>query len=174
MSNQFMGTLHGMVFGFIFLLGFAGALYGMYLMKPEWLTAEGESANAKRLRIFLWVLAIAAWLAVFTGTYLVYPVYRAKPPEGTTDLTNFPRYLLLASESTAYLHKFGMEWKEHVAFLAPMAATVVAFAMQYYGALLVKKTEIRRWLIVFFTIAFATAAVAGGLGAIITRAAPIH
>jgi hypothetical protein len=128
-------------------------------MKPEWLNAEGASANVNRLRIFLRVLGIAVWLAVFSGTYIAYPLYRAAPPEGTLDLTNFPRYLLLANESTAFWHKFGMEWKEHVAFISPLAATVVAFAVQYYGVSLAKKPEIRRWVMIFFTVAFFAASV---------------
>ena len=173
-ANELWTTVHGMVFGFIFLLGFAGALVGVYMMKAEWLTAEGSNVNVNRLRIFLWLLAAAVWAAVITGTYVAYPLYRAVPPEGLSDLTNFPRYLLLANESTAFWHKFGMEWKEHVAFISPMAATVVAFVVQYYGAALAKKPEIRRWVMIFFTLAFFAASVAGMFGAFITKAAPIH
>lgn len=92
-TNDLWTTTHGMVFGFIFLLGFAGALVGVYMMKSEWLTTEGTNANVNRLRAFLWLLTAAVWVAVFTGTYIVYPWCRAAPPEGTIDLTNFPRYL---------------------------------------------------------------------------------
>jgi len=173
-TNDLWTTTHGMVFGFIFLLGFAGALVGVYMMKSEWLTAEGANVNVHRLRVFLWLLAAAVWAAVFTGTYIVYPLYRAVPPEGTIDLTNFPRYLLLANESTAFWHKFGMEWKEHVAFISPLAATVVAFAVQYYGAALTKKPEIRRWVMIFFVVAFLAASAAGMFGAFITKAAPVR
>lgn len=65
-------------------------------------------------------MAIAAWLTVVTGTWIAYPWYRAKPPEGIDTtvqneaLRDFPRYWLLASDKTAEWHKFGMEWKEHV------------------------------------------------------------
>jgi hypothetical protein len=173
-ASELWTTAHGMVFGFIFLLGFAGALYGVYMMRPEWLTTEGTITNVNRIRVFLWLLAIAVWLAVITGTYIVYPWYRAKPPEGATDLANFPKFLLLANASTAFWHEFGMEWKEHVAFISPIAATVVAFVVQYYGAALSKKSEIRRWIMIFFTVAFFAAAVAGMFGAFITKAAPIH
>lgn len=173
-ANELWTTVHGMVFGFIFLLGFAGALIGVYMMKAEWLTTEGANVNVNRLRIFLWLLAAAVWAAIITGTYVAYPLYRAVPPEGLADLKNFPRYLLLANESTAFWHKFGMEWKEHVAFISPMAATVVAFVVQYYGAALAKKPEIRRWVMIFFTVAFFAASVAGIFGAFITKAAPIR
>jgi hypothetical protein len=173
-TNDLWTTVHGMVFGFIFLLGFAGALVGVYMLKSEWLTVEGTNTNVKYLQLFLWVLAGATWLAVMSGTYIVYPWYRVMPPEGVTDLTNFPRYLLLANESTAFWHKFGMEWKEHVAFISPMAATVVAFVVNYYGAALAKKPQIRRWVMIFFTVAFFAASVAGMFGAFITKAAPIR
>jgi hypothetical protein len=46
--------------------------------------------------------------------------------------------------------------------------------VQYYGAALAKKPEIRRWVMVFFTIAFFAASVAGMFGAFITKAAPIR
>src|SRR5512138_3335134 len=94
-------VVHGMVFGFIFLLGFSGALYAVYAMRPEWLTAEGMKRSISLTKTFVWGLAIAAWGAVITGTYIVYPWYRAKPPEGTIDLASFPRSFLLADESIA-------------------------------------------------------------------------
>jgi len=173
-GREIWTTIHGMVFGFIFLLGFSGALYAVYAMRPEWLTAEGMKRTINLTKIFVWGLAISAWGAVITGTYIVYPWYRARPPEGTTDLTNFPRYFLLADESIAGWHEFGMEWKEHVAFLAPIAATVVAFIVSYYGPILARKVGERRAVMIFFIVSFAAAAAAGMLGAFITKAAPVR
>ena len=43
-----------------------------------------------------------------------------------------------------------MEWKEHVAWLAPIAATVVAFVVTYYGPSLASKVGERRALMIFF------------------------
>jgi len=80
----------------------------------------------------------------------------------------------LGSSSTEGWQEFGMEWKEHVAFMAPMAATVAAFAVSYYGPLLARKVHERRAVILFFIFAFVTAAVAGLFGALITRVAPVH
>ncbi len=173
-AREIATVIHGLVFGFIFLLGFSGALYAVYSMKAEWLTAEGLAKTVNIIKIYLWGLALSVWGAVLTGTYIVYPWYRAAPPEGTTDLTAFPRYLLLSNESTAVWHEFGMEWKEHVAFLAPIAATVVAFVVSYYGPLLAKKVAERRAVMLFFIFAFATAAAAGMLGAFITKYAPVR
>jgi len=153
-------VVHGMVFGFIFLLGFSGALYMIYSMKPELLTVDGISKTAKAAKVYVWGLALSVWAA--------------PPPEGTLDLTHFPKFLLIASESTAKWHEFGMEWKEHVAFLAPIAATVVAFVVSYYGPTLAKKVGERRAVMIFFIFAFVATAVAGMFGAFITKAAAVH
>jgi hypothetical protein len=170
-------VVHGMVFGFIFLLGFSGALYAVYSIKAAWLTAEGVEKSVRNIKIYLWALAASVWAAVITGAWVIYPWYRAVPPEGTTDpvaLAAFPKFLLLANKSTAEWHEFGMEWKEHVAFLAPFAATAVAFAVSYYGPMLVKKAAERRALMGFFVVAFVAAAAAGLFGAFITKAAPVR
>ncbi len=173
-SREVWTALHGMVFGFIFLVGFSGALYAVYSMKPEWLTAEGMTKTVNNVKVYLWALAISAWAAVFTGAYIVYPWYRAAPPAGTTDLTHFPKALLVANPDLAFWHNFGMEWKEHVAFFAPIAATVVAFIVTYYGPQLSKKVGMRNAVMVFFILAFATAAAAGVFGAFITKSAPVR
>lgn len=167
-------VLHGMLFGAAFLLAFAGGLAGLYSLRPGWVTSEGIRERMTRLKIGMWVMALIAWATVITGTFIVYPWYRARPPEGIADLSAFPRYLLLASESTAEWHRFGMEWKEHVAWIAPFAATVVAYAVTYYGPILARKPSERRAIMIFFVVAFLTAAVAGIFGAFINKVAPIR
>jgi ssDNA-specific exonuclease RecJ len=67
-----------------------------------------------------------------------------------------------------------MEWKEHIAWIAPLLATAVAFAVTYYGTSLIRHQGVRRTLLVFFTASFLIAGVAGALGAFITKAAPVH
>ena len=116
-------------------------------------------------------MAVVAWLTVLSGTYLVYPWYRAKPPAGTTDLSNYPKYLLLAKPETAEWHKFGMEWKEHVAWLAPILATAVAYVVVRYGTKLAQERKIRNAALVLFIVAFGAAAAAGVLGAFINKVA---
>jgi hypothetical protein len=62
--------------------------------------------------------AVMLWLTVIIGTYIIFPPYRATPPPGTTDLSQFPRALVLANPSTAWLHAFAMEIKEHMPWIA--------------------------------------------------------
>ena len=160
-------VLHGMIFGAAFLLAFAGGLAGLCSLRPQWVTVEGIKERLTRLKAGLWGMALIAWATVFTGTFIVYPWYRAQDPTSA-------RSILLANPATAEWHNFGMEWKEHVGWLAPIAATVVAFAVTYYGPALSKKVGERRALMIFFVVAFATAAIAGMFGAFINKVAPVR
>ena len=167
-------VIHGMLFGAAFLLAFAGGLAGLYSLRPEWVTVQGIQERMFRLKSGLWAMATIAWATVISGTFIVYPWYRAKPPEGAADLAAFPRYQLLASPTTAEWHNFGMEWKEHIGWIAPIAATVVAYVVMVYGPRLAGDSKIRKALIWFFVLAFATAGVAGLFGAFINKVAPVR
>lgn len=173
-DKEIWTIIHGMGLGFVFLLAFAGGLAGLYSLRPEWVTVAGLQERMKRLTAGTWVMALAAWATVLTGTYVVYVWYRAAPPAGATDLSAFPRSFLLANPNTAEWHRFGMEWKEHVAWLAPMLATPVAFIVARYGGRLANEPRIRQAVMVLFMLAFLAAGIAGLFGAFITKAAPVH
>jgi hypothetical protein len=178
-NREFWALVHGMGLGALFLLAFGGGLAGLWSLRERLVTAEGVTERTPRLLVGTTVMAVVAWVTVIVGTWVVYPWYRAAPPADldktvqTVALAAFPRYWLLAGDTTAAWHNFGMEWKEHVAFMAPFLATAVAFAVFYYGPQLIRREEIRRAVLIFFTLAFAAAAVAGLFGALITKAAPV-
>ena len=172
-SREIWTLIHGMGFGALFLLAFAGGLAGLYSLRPELLTVTGMRERMTRLVAGTWLMAIAAWGTVITGTYFVYPWYRAKPPEGA-NLLDYPRYYLLDNPGLAEWHTFGMEWKEHVAWFAPILATVVAFIVLRYGKKLAEYPYLRNVVIVTFLVAFGAAGIAGLFGALITKAAPIR
>lgn len=178
-EREFWAVIHGLALGTLFLLAFGGGFAGLWSLKERFLTEGGARERTPRLMIGTAVMAVVAWLTVFTGTWIVYPWYRAAPPVEIDRLVQsdaleaYPRYWLLASERTAQWHELGMEWKEHVAWIAPFLATAVAFVVVYYGAQLIRRPEWRWPLIVLFTLAFAAAGVAGLFGAFITKAAPV-
>jgi hypothetical protein len=165
-DREFWTLVHGMIFGALFLLGFAGGLEGLYSLRPQLLKPDGIRDRARRLKVGVVAMAVAAWGTVLTGTWIVYPWYR-------DDIPDSPRSLLLADPDTEEWHHFGMEWKEHVAWISPILATVVAFIVLYYGASLIRHDRVRRTTILLFVLAFLFAAVAGLFGALITKAAPI-
>jgi hypothetical protein len=172
-AREIWAVIHGMMLGSLFLLAYAGGLAELINLGSQWSTEAGVAKRVRRLITGTWLMAVVAWLTVFTGTWIVYPWYRAKPPAGA-DLKMFPKGLLVASPTTAGWHNFGMEWKEHVAWLAPILATAVAYMVTKYGARLAKDEQVRKAVIVLFSIAFFTAAVAGLFGAFINKAAPVH
>lgn len=159
-------VIHGMILGATFLLAFAGGLAGLYSFRPELVTITGLRERLPRLSIGTWVMALVAWATVITGTWIVYPWYRDAAKTS-------PRSLILADPLKAEWHNFGMEWKEHVAWIAPFLATAVAFVVLYYGARLAHEQGMRRVLTALFILAFAAAAVAGLFGAFINKVAPI-
>src|SRR5439155_20124447 len=131
-ASDIWTVLHGMGFGAVFLLAFAGGIAGLYSLRGELITTKGLTERLRRLKIGMWTMAIIAWATVISGTWTVYIWYRAKPAPGA-DLSHFPRAFLLSKASTAEWHEFGMEWKEHVAWIVPIVATSVAFVVSYYG-----------------------------------------
>jgi len=173
-TKEIWGSLHGFIFGGLYLLAFSGGLYALFSLRAEWLTVEGIKAKLIALKIAVWSMSAAVWAAVISGTYIVYPWYRANPPEGTTDLSGFAKFFLLANPNTSSWHTFGMEWKEHVAWITPIAVTVVAYVISTYAPKLANEPKIRNAITWFFVFAFSSAAVAGVLGALITKAAPIR
>ena len=60
-AREIVTVIHGLVFGFIFLLGFSGALYAIYSMKAEWLTVEGLTKTVNNIKIYMWLLAGSVW-----------------------------------------------------------------------------------------------------------------
>ena len=168
LTNRETWTLvHGMIFGSLFLLAFAGGLAGLWSLRPQLVTTVGITERVRRLTIGTTSMALLAWATVLTGTWVVYPWYRAKDPTSA-------KSQLLANPSTADWHNFGMEWKEHIAWLAPILATVAAFMVIYYRGGLARNKTARTITIVLFVAAFATAAIAGLFGALITKAAPVQ
>lgn len=164
--REFWTLLHGMVFGALFLLGFTGGLEGLWSLRPNQMTAEGIRGRTRRLKVGVTAMAVAAWGTVLTGTWVVYPWYRE-------DVPNSPRSQLLADPARADWHHFGMEWKEHVAWLSPILATTVAFIVLYYGSSLIRHERLRRTTILLYVLAFSFAGVAGLFGALITKNAPL-
>ena len=171
-DRELWTAIHGMGLGAIFLLAFAGGMAGLWSLRPELTTPAGVRERLRRLIGGTWIMAVAAWLTVISGTYKVYPGYRAKPPDGV-DLRQFPRSFLLSEENLSGWHTFGMEWKEHVGWLAPILATAVAYIVMRYGTSLATNDALRRAVMILFALAFVIAAIAGIFGAFITKAAPL-
>jgi hypothetical protein len=165
-TREFWALIHGFVLGGLFLVAFTGGLAEIWTERAAWETPSGLREKARRLSVGMTTMAVVAWLTVITGTWIVYPWYREEDPESA-------RSQLLADPDTADWHEFAMEWKEHIAWIAPMLATVAAFIVLYYRSDLARNAVARRLAIGLFIAAFAIAAIAGALGALITKNASV-
>ena len=89
-------------------------------------------------------------------------------------MAQYPRALLLSDAKTADWHEFGMEWKEHVAWFAPIAMTAVAYVVIKYGSDLARHRRVRNAAFAFAAAAFIAAGIAGVFGALINKNAPVQ
>jgi hypothetical protein len=162
--------VHGMGFGALYLLACSGAMVELW--------RGGDAPDRPRddafLRVYLVTMAVLAWLAVLSGAYIVYPWYRAAAPAGIASLAGYPQRLLQSSPATAGWHSIGMEWKEHVAWLAPISITMAAGVFSTYGRRgLSGHPQLRKAVLSFVLVSFLSAGIAGFFGAMLNKRAPV-
>lgn len=172
-ADSIWTMIHGLVFGGGAMLALAAALFAIRAM-PALDAPDARSRGQSRyLSALLVAVAVLLWLTVIGGTYIVFPPYRATPPEGLTDLSQYPRSFLLSNPGTAWLHGFGMEIKEHVPWIAAMLATAVAFVGMRYRTTLLSDSRLRRMSSTLLAICFALVAAVAVLGVFINKVAPL-
>ena len=165
--REAMALVHGIILGAFILLAFTGGLVEMWNLRAvEGIRDPALPKRILRVQIGTVAMAAVAWATVAVGTFIVYPWYREPTPDS-------PRSLLLADPSTEEWHKFGMEWKEHIGWISPILATVVAVAAVGYGRRLATDSRFRYIMMAIFILAFVVAAIAGIFGALITKKAPV-
>jgi hypothetical protein len=166
--------IHGMGFGALYLLACSGALLELYRLTAPSSPSPPTPGQEHFLKLYLFTMVLLAWAAVLTGAYVIYPWYRATPPPGTVDLSSFPQSLLMANPSTIGWHSLGMEWKEHVAWFAPISITMVAAVFIRYGRELSNHKHLRTAVLSFAAASFLAAGIAGFFGAMIDKHAPVQ
>jgi uncharacterized membrane protein len=166
--------IHGMGFGALYLLACSAALTELYFLTMPHQPPEAGLNHERFLKVYLIAMVVLAWFAVLTGTYVIYPWYRAAPSPGTADLAMYPQRLLMSSSTTIGWHSFGMEWKEHVAWFTPISITMVAFVFIRYGRDLKNHRQLRAAVLGFALVSFLTAGIAGMFGALIDKQAPVQ
>jgi hypothetical protein len=166
--------VHGMGLGALYLLACSGALVELWRRyAPADLSPIKEREEAF-LRWYLLAMTMLAWLTVLTGTYIIYPWYRAIPPAGTVNLGGYPQRLLLSNPATSGWHSIGMEWKEHVAWLVPISITMAFAVFNHYRRNLRNHPELRAAVLSFVLVSFLAAGIAGFFGAMLNKHAPVE
>jgi hypothetical protein len=173
-DRSILTMLHGLGSGGGGLLLLFAALFALWTMRTD---GAPDAAIERRSRNLKWLLVLAAlliWGAVLGGTYLVFPPYRATPPEGLADLSAYPRSLLQSDPGTRWLHSFAMEIKEHVPWIAAMLTTAVAYVAVRFESRLLSDRSINRMATIAVTICLVLAACAALLGTFVNKVAPLE
>ena len=166
--------VHGIGLSGVALVGLASSLVALWLLRMGTASGGPAARQARLLTGLLCFSTAALWLSVLAGTYGVFPLYRVTPPQGTTDLAAYPRALLLASPGTAWLHAFAMEIKEHMPWIAAMLATAAATVVWQDPVRALRDGATYRPVITLTTISFVLASVAGLLGTLVNKVAPLQ
>jgi hypothetical protein len=172
--RDLLTVMHGMGFGALFMLAFSGAIGELYWISAPGVRAQTSSREQTLLAFYLGAMVILAWAAVLTGAYIIYPWYRAIPPAGVTDLSAYPQVFLQSNPNTAGWHNLGMEWKENVAWLAPISITMVAYVTMTYRSAIARHRDLRIAVLSFAVVAFVATGIAGAFGAFLNKYAPVR
>jgi hypothetical protein len=164
--------LHGLVLSGGALVLLLTALFSLRVM----VAPEGAIVPARHSNAVAWLTVAAAvllWMSVLGGTYIVFPMYRATPPEGIASLAAYPRALLMSGADTRWLHTFGMEIKEHVPWIAAMLVTATAFVARRHRATLLADASLRRVTGSLLAIAIVLMSFVALLGVFVNKVAPV-
>ena len=162
--------LHGIVLGGGAMMALSAALFALYTARR----VPRAPAEGSMLAWLTPTIAALLWLTVIIGTYLVFPPYRAAPPAGIADLTQYPRALILSRPDTVWLHAFAMESKEHTPWIASMLATAVAFVTIRHRATVLNDVRLRTTATRLLAICFVLVAFAALLGIFVNKVAPLQ
>ena len=166
--------LHGIGLGGGALLALTAALVAIHLLRPR--EADGVSVPDRSATV-AWITgggAVLLWLTTLVGTYVIFPPYRSSPPEGATDLSAYPRALILGDPSTTWLHAFAMETKEHLPFIASILATAAAFVVWRFRRRFLEDASLRRIGFALVATAFVIVAYVSVLGVFVNKVAPLE
>lgn len=173
-SDRSIWTMvHGLILSGGAMMAMAAVLFALNAMAAP----SGAPAPRRTSSALAWLsvsMTVLLWFSVLMGTYKVFPLYRATPPEGLASLAAYPRAMLMASGETRWLHAFGMEIKEHMPWIAAMLTTAVAFITFRYRGRLLADDSLRRMAGVVLTISFAVVAFVALMGVFVNKVAPVE
>ena len=166
--------IHGIVLGGGTLITLSIAIYSLRAMRAADSSSPAVLTQSRYLSATMVFAAAALWLTVLVGTYISFPAYRATPPEGLTELGRYPRSLLQSNPQTVWLHALAMEIKEHAPWIAAMLATAVAFVATRYRSRLLTDMRLNGFATAVVGICLGLASIAGLLGILINKVAPLE
>ena len=166
--------IHGIALGGGALMGLSAALFSLRAMSTANVSDVAAQTQSRYLAWLTVSIAVVLWLTVLVGTYINFPPYRATPPAGLLDLSQYPRSLIQSDPGTVWLQSFAMEIKEHVPWIAAMLATAVAFVSVRYRSKLLSDAQLRSMSTALLAICFVLVFFVALLGIFINKVAPLE
>jgi hypothetical protein len=166
-THGWLATTHGVLFGVAYLLLLVLALGAVTWLRPAELTPLGLTLTERQLGLLVTAAAVLAWIAVISGTWGLYPWFRARDPGS-------PAESLLADPSLAYWARWVVVSKEWIAWGSAAVVTVAALARYRWRARLPGSVVLRRRLAGLLILALAGAAYAGVIGTLLAKLAPLE
>lgn len=164
--------VHGIFLSGAALMALAAALFYLYTLRVS-KTPAADETSARALGQLTVFIPVALWLSVLVGMYIIFPLYRAVPPAEAVELARYPKALIEADPDNAWLHSFAMELKEHVPWIASILATAVGYVGVRHRRALVHDRSTRNMAATLLAISLVLVAVAGFLGTLINKFAPL-
>jgi hypothetical protein len=173
-DRSILTMVHGIVLGGGALMALAAGLFSLQTLRGA---SAPDATTERQARYLAWLLVITAvllWVTVVIGTYVLFPPYRATPPDGVIDLGAYPRALIRSNPGTAWLHSFAMETKEHAPWIAAMLATAVAAVALRYRTQVLRDRGLNRMMSGLVAVCFFLVAYASLLGVFVNKVAPLE
>lgn len=164
---------HGIVLTGGAMMALSAALFSLSTIHAGRMDEQVARIQSRHIAWLTIMISVMLWSTVLVGTYVIFPPYRAVPPEGLADLSMYPKAIIQANPATDWLHSFAMETKEHVPWITAMLATAVALVSVRYRAQLLRDVSLNRtatWLIGVCLVLVSYVAL---LGVFVNKVAPL-
>jgi hypothetical protein len=163
-ARAWANTLHGAFLGGLFLALTVAALLLVLQLRTRDLTAEGARITLRLAQAACVALVVTGWLAAVSGTFVVDHWFRSATPTS-------PSTVLEASGYGAWVT--AEHAKELLAWLSVAAGTAAAYLALRDGKMLAVGGKARLSVGVLLLAALAFGSVAGVLGVLLTKLAPL-
>jgi len=166
-AHGWLNTAHGVLFGGGYIVLLVLALVAVVWLRPTELTPSGLQLGEREVGVTVAAATAAAWVAVTTGTWGIYPWFRAAGPGS-------PAAVLLAHPSLAFWARWVIGSKLWVAWASVGCVTLAALAGYRWRRRLAAEGVLRRRLVGLLAAALLGATYAGAVGALLAKLAPVR
>jgi hypothetical protein len=163
-GHTWWNTIHGALLGGLFLVSVLATLLLVLQLRPGDLTDAGVRQSLGWARVATGAMVTIGWAVVITGSFAVDHWF-------LSPAASSPANLLRARGDGAWVTAEHV--KEWAAWISVLAATAAAVFVFRGGPQLLRRGRPRMFATASLSVSLALAALAGGLGVLLTKLAPL-